>query len=158
MDKQTIMDLKLKWNDTVGDTKKSCNFKQFCKIIGEGKLTKDECKALFKVYDVNKDGSISWHEYVCAMSLVTRGSMDEKVALVFHSFDENGDGKVSKEELAKAVRLFSEDGAAFFVDKVFKACDTDRNGTIDVTEFNTWVHSDPETYAQVCAKLNIEFS
>lgn len=157
IDKATILEWRRKWTETVGDIKKDCNFKQFAQILGEGSSTREEVKALFQVYDVNKNGTISWHEFVCAMAVVQGGNVDEKVALVFHAFDENGDGRITEQELAKAVKQFSDAGQEF-VTKVFKACDIDGDGAIDGEEFSNWVRADPESYALVCAKLNIEFS
>jgi len=156
LDPATLIDLKNKWTDAVGDTKKECNFKQFCKMVESDTMGKDECKALFQVYDVSKNGLLSWHEFICAVALVTRGSFDEKIALVFHSFDANGDGKVSKDELARAVKVFSSEGADF-VTKVFITCDKNGDGSISLEEFSDWVKNDPESYASVCSKLNIEF-
>jgi len=156
LDKSTLLELKTQWHDAVGDQKKECNFKQFSKMLEGDSMTPDECRALFQVYDINKNGTISWNEFVGAVALVTKGSFEEKVSLVFNSFDANGDGKVTRDELAKAVRLFSDEGSDF-VNKVFKSCDKNGDGSINNAEFTAWVKQDPEAYATVCSKLNIEF-
>jgi len=117
-DADTISELKKNWSNNVGHSLIEANFSQFCKMLPQ--LSSSECEPLFHVYDVNKNGTILWSEFVAVNALITKGTLDEKVELVFHAFDANSNGKISKKEFGKAVTYFSDKGGDGFIDKVLQ--------------------------------------
>eukprot|EP01125_Pyxidicula_operculata_P001324 TRINITY_DN1121_c0_g1_i1.p1 TRINITY_DN1121_c0_g1~~TRINITY_DN1121_c0_g1_i1.p1 ORF type:complete len:174 (-),score=22.28 TRINITY_DN1121_c0_g1_i1:87-608(-) len=157
MDPAIMIECEQKWAKHVGDRKTQATFKQFCLVMEEN-ASMDEMKALFKLYDANHNGKISFGEYVCCLSLTLEGSADEKLAMIFNAFDANGDGQISKEELSAAVKNFSQEKNPKFVDMVMKNCDINGDGFISCEEFSTFVKNDPELYAQICTNLNIQIS
>ncbi|OLY78547.1 EF-hand calcium-binding domain-containing protein 1 [Smittium mucronatum] len=54
---------------------------------------------MFKFYDLNKDGKISFDEMVFGMGILMRGSRSEKGKFFFRVFDLNNDGFLSLSEL-----------------------------------------------------------
>ncbi|XP_060065773.1 uncharacterized protein LOC132546093 [Ylistrum balloti] len=50
---------------------------------------------VFNVFDANKDGYISFKEFICALSITSRGSLDEKLDWAFSL---NNDGRLTKDE------------------------------------------------------------
>jgi hypothetical protein len=51
-----------------------------------------------QVFDRKQNGVIEWEEFVAGLSDFCRGSLDEKIMLLFRMYDLTGDGHVSKEE------------------------------------------------------------
>lgn len=62
---------------------------------------------LFELYDFNHDNQITWKEYVCVCALIFKGSLEEKIKLIFNCFDEDGNGTLSREEFESAAKRFS---------------------------------------------------
>eukprot|EP01102_Stenamoeba_stenopodia_P008110 TRINITY_DN2304_c0_g1_i2.p1 TRINITY_DN2304_c0_g1~~TRINITY_DN2304_c0_g1_i2.p1 ORF type:complete len:141 (+),score=24.63 TRINITY_DN2304_c0_g1_i2:414-836(+) len=63
--------------------------------------------------DVNHDGKISPAELVVGLSIVGKGSIDDKLELLFKSFDMDGDGKVSKEDFEARLTSGMQYGLSF---------------------------------------------
>ena len=58
---------------------------------------------VFRVFDKNQDGKIDFREMVIGLGLGSRGSVDEKMDLMFSLYDINGDGVVTKAEMRNIV-------------------------------------------------------
>eukprot|EP00002_Diphylleia_rotans_P003203 TRINITY_DN12178_c0_g1_i1.p1 TRINITY_DN12178_c0_g1~~TRINITY_DN12178_c0_g1_i1.p1 ORF type:complete len:175 (+),score=58.75 TRINITY_DN12178_c0_g1_i1:114-638(+) len=99
---------------------------------------------LFRAFDENKDGSINFREFLVSMSIMTRGTFDQKLDFSFGMFDLDGNGFISKEELGRIAETFFKmirgkialrDGSEFptskaFVDKFFDEFDANHDGKI----------------------------
>eukprot|EP00761_Pharyngomonas_kirbyi_P001747 gb/GECH01001751.1/.p1 GENE.gb/GECH01001751.1/~~gb/GECH01001751.1/.p1 ORF type:complete len:186 (+),score=67.17 gb/GECH01001751.1/:1-558(+) len=105
-------------------------------------------KLVFHAFDTNHDGSISFDEFVNAMSVMTRGTPDEKVEFAFQLYDLNHDGFISKEELLEIIQglqralgdLVSVQGEEFdspekLVDRIFAQMDVNQDGKISLDEY-----------------------
>jgi hypothetical protein len=79
---------------TVDQKELSAMYKQFRKETPQGVISKTEFKEvmkqmgvvdnflqdlIFNVFDTNKDGTINFQEFVAALSVMTRGTPDEKL-------------------------------------------------------------------------------
>jgi Ca2+-binding EF-hand superfamily protein len=92
----------------------------FLKDCPSGMLTKEEFQKIYKqffpfgdpssfadyvfnVFDADKSGTIDFKEFICALSVTSRGKMEDKLDWAFQLYDIDGDGKISYEEMLAIV-------------------------------------------------------
>jgi Ca2+-binding EF-hand superfamily protein len=154
----------------------------FLKDCPSGMLTKEEFQKIYKqffpfgdpssfadyvfnVFDADKSGSIDFKEFICALSVTSRGKMEDKLDWAFQLYDIDGDGQISYSEMLsiveaiyKMVRRTGTKRAATYantswqvgsmvklpededtpekrVRKIFRMMDKDENGSLDMAEF-----------------------
>eukprot|EP01105_Mastigella_eilhardi_P016659 TRINITY_DN3809_c0_g1_i1.p1 TRINITY_DN3809_c0_g1~~TRINITY_DN3809_c0_g1_i1.p1 ORF type:complete len:286 (+),score=67.45 TRINITY_DN3809_c0_g1_i1:55-858(+) len=91
---------------------------QFGQLMARFGTTAEVAENLFRVFDLNKDGTIDFVEFACGMgsaytfscpsdrfAVLCRGSQTEKINFLFKVFDLDGDGTVSLDELRYALRI-----------------------------------------------------
>jgi Ca2+-binding EF-hand superfamily protein len=136
----------------------------FLKDCPNGTLTKPEFQKIYKqffpfgdpssfadyvfnVFDADKSGSIDFKEFICALSVTSRGKMEDKLEWAFQLYDIDGDGAISYEEMLAIVEAIykmvgsmvklpeDEDTPEKRVRKIFRMMDKDENGSLDINEF-----------------------
>jgi len=137
-------------------TKSSISKAEFRKLMSSDMCDKD-LDALFALYDYDHDGTITWREYICVITLLMAGNVKDKVRLIFNCFDEDGNGVLDREEFEMAATRFSEtkDNIKSFCDHIFTVCDENGDGEVSYKEFHTWVTTHQEEFEKFAGVLNI---
>ena len=52
-----------------------------------------------QMFDMDQNGSIDSYEFVCALSLMSHATLDEKAELIFNLYDFDRSQSISKDEL-----------------------------------------------------------
>ena len=63
---------------------------------------------VFKAFDVNCNGAISFRDHIVTLSTLLRGSVYERLKWTFKLYDLNGDGCISRGELTEVVQAVHE--------------------------------------------------
>merc|ERR1712088_791940 len=64
---------------------------------------------MFRIFDTNSDGQVSFVELVLALHVMKRGSAEDNLRRIFRLFDINSDGEISRKELEKIVKHLGDE-------------------------------------------------
>nr|XP_046243875.1 Kv channel interacting protein 3b, calsenilin isoform X3 [Scatophagus argus] len=102
---------------------------------------------LFNAFDIDRNGSIRFEDFVIGLSVLLRGSVTEKLNWAFNLYDINKDGYITKEEMLAIMKSIYDmmgrytypsvrDEAPYeHVDKFFQKMDKNRDGVVTIEEF-----------------------
>lgn len=140
------------------------NQQQFFDVYGKVySADKNIAINLFKSFDANGDGFVSFRELMITLSLSTKGSKEEKLQWLFNVYDFDGNGRITLDEVRNLAGIFQkvrkggslrrlkcnlhhtedDDKDDDYISCVFNDIDLDENGYWTFDEFAQGVKRHP---------------
>ncbi|XP_047617259.1 Kv channel-interacting protein 2 isoform X1 [Phacochoerus africanus] len=102
---------------------------------------------LFNAFDTNHDGSVSFEDFVAGLSVILRGTTDDRLNWAFNLYDLNKDGCITKEEMLDIMKsiydmmgkytypALREEAPREHVESFFQKMDRNKDGVVTIEEF-----------------------
>ncbi|XP_023171945.1 uncharacterized protein LOC111600179 isoform X1 [Drosophila hydei] len=102
---------------------------------------------VFNTLDQDHSGIVSFEDFVQGLSILSRGSVEEKLRWTFSLYDINGDGFITREEMTDIVTAIyelmgrlpdecpEEEKIKGKVEQIFQKMDINRDGVVTLEEF-----------------------
>ncbi|XP_055485979.1 Kv channel-interacting protein 2 isoform X4 [Psammomys obesus] len=110
---------------------------------------------LFNAFDTNHDGSVSFEDFVAGLSVILRGTVDDRLNWAFNLYDLNKDGCITKEEMLDIMKsiydmmgkytypALREEAPREHVESFFQKMDRNKDGVVTIEEFIESCQQDP---------------
>ncbi|XP_054005252.1 Kv channel-interacting protein 1, partial [Hylaeus anthracinus] len=137
-----------------------CIYSQF---FPQGANTSQYAHYVFNTLDQDHSGILSFEDFVTGLSILSRGSIDEKLRWTFSLYDINGDGCITREEMTDIVTAVYElmgkfadpnldhQGVREKVDRMFQKMDGNKDGVVTLSEFLEACRADPDISTSMTA-------
>ena len=115
----------------------------------------DYAELVFGVFDIDRSGLIDFEKFIAALTVTSRGTVQEKSEWAFRLYDLNDDGMISEEEITTVVTAIykvlegqvqlpeDEMTPSMRVAKIFRAMNQDGDGLLSRDEFREGSERDP---------------
>ncbi|XP_022919778.1 A-type potassium channel modulatory protein KCNIP1 isoform X1 [Onthophagus taurus] len=119
----------------------------YAQFFPQGANTSQYAHYVFNTLDQDHSGLISFEDFVQNLSVLSRGSLDEKLRWTFNLYDINGDGYITREEMTDIVSAvydlmgklaepcIDDDTVKEKVERIFQKMDKNQDGVVSFEEF-----------------------
>ncbi|MBN3273831.1 KCIP2 protein, partial [Polyodon spathula] len=102
---------------------------------------------LFEAFDTDKNGSISFEDFAMGLSIILRGTINDRLNWAFNLYDLNKDGCITKEEMMAIMKsiydmmgkctspCMQDDAHREHVESFFQKMDRNNDGVVTIEEF-----------------------
>ncbi|TNN71776.1 Kv channel-interacting protein 2 [Liparis tanakae] len=102
---------------------------------------------LFEAFDTDKNGSIGFEDFVFGLSIILRGTINDRLNWAFNLYDLNKDGCITKEEMFDIMKsiydmmgkytypTMQDDIPREHVESFFQKMDRNKDGVVTIEEF-----------------------
>ncbi|XP_046904885.1 Kv channel-interacting protein 4 isoform X2 [Hypomesus transpacificus] len=102
---------------------------------------------LFNAFDTDHNGSVSFEDFVMGLSILLRGTVQEKLNWAFNLYDINKDGYITKEEMLDIMKaiydmmgkctypILKDEAPRQHVELFFQKMDKNKDGVVTIDEF-----------------------
>merc|ERR1739838_918747 len=126
---------------------------QFVTIYGKiyaANFSSHLAENIFRSFDHNRDGYVSFKELMITLSVTTEGTTREKLEWLFRVYDFDGNGKITMDEACHMAKCMSQSSAVkqshkdaerseeekdMYFYNMFESIDSDGNGSWSLEEF-----------------------
>ncbi|XP_014225586.1 Kv channel-interacting protein 1-like isoform X2 [Trichogramma pretiosum] len=130
----------------------------YSQFFPQGANTSQYAHYVFNTLDHDNSGILSFEDFVTGLSILSRGSLEEKLRWTFSLYDINGDGCITREEMTDIVTAVYElmgkfadpnlnqnhEGVRQRVDRMFQKMDGNKDGVVTLSEFLEACNADPQ--------------
>ncbi|EGC28880.1 hypothetical protein DICPUDRAFT_43660 [Dictyostelium purpureum] len=134
-------------------------FKQFFSIRFK-EYDEESLLTMFNLFDSDKNGNINFKEFACAIFIITRSPVEEKLSFLFDMFDRcPKNGVLDNSEIISIIQLAIKTGSSLgfgmkesglFVENLLKSMERESNGGISKQEFISKASSDDKFVRMLC--------
>jgi len=139
------------------------NFRLLMRSCHPGRNLERLEKRIFNMYDENRDGRISFAEFMVVMYVMSNGTPEENFRQIFRILDADGNGVITLSELKKVVKdifkLLSDDDKEAAKDKAnltlaaFAEMDANKDGEVTEAEFLAAIRSNEKMTSLLTLKV-----
>ncbi|MEQ2256619.1 hypothetical protein ILYODFUR_025978 [Ilyodon furcidens] len=120
---------------------------EFKRIFGVQSSSPEESlflETIFRSFDTNQDNTLDFIEYVAALNLILRGSLEDRLKWSFKMYDRDGNGKLDRKEVKSLIRILHKIKLqktevsltpSQICDRIFELVDNNNDGEITLSEF-----------------------
>merc|ERR1719186_1493426 len=134
-------------------------FMNLYKVVFPNGESSNFCQHVFRTFDQDKNGYIDFKEFIYAIDISTKGSVEDQLRLGFTMFDVDNDGVIDIEELTEIIgalyQMIGKTEANEKAKQIFDFMDIDSDRKITQEEFVTDCIQDEQIIQILNPQVNI---